>query len=87
MYSRRSDKNVWVLCLVMLSGILLGGFIGQYVGQLPYMNWLKYGKDFGLTQPLFLDLDIISIQFGFTIQFTISGILGMIIALLIYRKL
>jgi hypothetical protein len=87
LYSKTNSKNAWVLFLVILAGIVVGGFVGKYIGQLPYMGWLGYGKTFGLVSPMVLDLDIISIQFGFTIDFSIAGILGMIIAIIVYRKL
>lgn len=87
MYSKSENRSIIILILVILAGVVFGGFVGEYLGQVPYMSWLKYGKSFGLAQPLILDLDIISIQFGLTIKFSISGIIGMIIAIFIYRKI
>lgn len=85
--SRSNNKSAWVLCLLILAGIVVGGFIGEYLGKFPYMEWLRYGKTFGLAQPLLLDLDLICIQFGLTIKFSIAGIIGMIISIFIYKKL
>ena len=82
----RASKNTWALILLMLAGVVIGGFIGDYAGNLPYLAWLKYGRDFGLLQPLALDLGILSIHFGFTIRFTICGILGILLAIFIYKK-
>jgi len=87
MYSRSDNKNIWILFLMMLAGIVIGGFIGNYLGQLEYMQWLQYGDTFGMAQPLILELGIINVQFGFTIKFSISGIIGMIVAIIAYRKL
>ncbi len=87
MYSRSDNKNIWILFLMMLAGIVIGGFIGNYLGQLEYMQWLQYGDTFGMAQPLILELGIINVQFGFTIKFSIAGIIGMIVAIIAYRKL
>ena len=42
---------------------------------------------FELTNPLILDFGILSITFALTIKITIASILGIVIALLIYRIL
>lgn len=81
-----SSRNIWVLILLMLAGVVVGGFIGDYAGMLPYMSWLQYGSDFGLITPVTLDLGIFMVQFGFTIRFSICGIIGIIIAIIVYRK-
>lgn len=79
-------KGFGLIAIVLMSGLVIGGFIGTYLQTLPYCEWLGYGKTFGFASPLVLDLDIINLQFGLSIRFTISGILGMILAVLIYKK-
>lgn len=75
------SKNSWALLLLMLAGIVIGGFIGD----LTNIGWLKYGQVFGLTQPLILDFGVLVLTFALTIRITIGSILGVIIAILIYR--
>lgn len=75
------SKNSWALLLLMLAGIVIGGFIGD----LTNIGWLKYGQVFGLTQPLVLDFGVLVLTFALTIRITIGSILGVIIAILIYR--
>ncbi|NLK37300.1 MAG: DUF4321 domain-containing protein [Epulopiscium sp.] len=82
-----SAQTIWVLLLLWLIGIVLGGFIGDYLGGITSLKWLAYGKSFGLTSPLVLDMGVVVIQFGLTIRFTIAGIIGMIIATFIYKKM
>ena len=81
------NKNVWIFALVMAAGLVLGGFIGTIFENIPYCSWLNYGKTFGLDQPVVLNLDIIVLSFSFSLKFTISGIIGMIIAIFVYKKL
>ena len=49
------------------------------------MAWLW--KQFGLTSPLVLDMGVLVLNFGLTIKFTIAGIIGIILAVVIYRKM
>ena len=85
--ARRSSQNIWVLVLLMLAGVVLGGFIGNALGGISALSWLGYGNSFGLSSPLVLDLGVLTLQFGLTIRFTIAGIIGIVLAFLIYRKM
>lgn len=77
------SKNNWALLLLMLAGIVIGGFIGD----LTNIAWLNYGRTFGLTSPIVLDLGVLVITFALTIRITIASIIGVIIAILVYRLL
>lgn len=83
----RSSQNIWVLLLLMLAGVVLGGFIGSALGDISVLSWLNYGSDFGLSSPLVLDLGVLVLQFGLTIRFTIAGIIGILLAFILYRKM
>lgn len=74
-------KNSWVCVLLIMAGIVIGGFIGSLFPS----TWLNYGQSFGLTQPLVLDLGILSVTFGLSIRLTIAGIIGIALAIVIYR--
>ncbi|HOO79694.1 MAG TPA: DUF4321 domain-containing protein [Lachnospiraceae bacterium] len=77
----KGKRNYWVLLVLILAGLVIGGFIGTC---LPW-EWLNYGNTYGLTQPLLLNLGIISITFGLTINITISGIIGVVLAVIIFK--
>lgn len=79
------SKNSWVLLLMILSGIVLGGFIGEMAEGIPFLLWLNFGESFGLKDPLVLNLGILVITFGLTIRITMASIIGVIIAVLAYR--
>ena len=88
---RSFGKNTWALVLIILSGIVLGGFFGYLARDISWLSWLNFGQEFGIGAagggPLVLELGVITLQFGFTIRITIASILGIIAAVFIYRKL
>ena len=82
-----AGKNNWALLLMILAGVVLGGFIGQLASNVSFLSWLNYGQTFGLSNPLVLDFGILVLTFGLTIKITIAGILGIVLAVIIYRFL
>lgn len=80
-------KNSWALFLLILTGIVLGGFIGMLAEGVPALSWLGYGQTFGLDQPIILNLGLMIITFGLSIKITIASIVGVVIAIIIYRFL
>lgn len=80
-------KNGWVLLVMLLSGIVLGGFIGMLTVNISGLSWLNYGQSFGLQSPLVLDLGLLVLTFGLTIHISIASIIGVVLAIIIYRKL
>lgn len=74
-------KNNWACFLLILAGIVIGGFIGSLFPS----TWLNYGQSFGLSQPLVLDLGILSVTFALSIKITIASIIGIALAIVIYR--
>ena len=45
-------KNVWILILFILSGLVIGGLLGELASKIDFLWWLGYGESFGLTNPL-----------------------------------
>lgn len=83
--SIKSSKNTWALALLILCGIVLGGFIGMLTQNIPALSWLSYGQSFGLSSPITLDLGILVISFGLSIKISIASILGVVISVIIYK--
>lgn len=82
-----AGKNNWALFLLLLAGIVLGGFIGSLAAGVPFLSWLNYGQTFGFANPIVLDLGILVITFGLSIKITIASIIGVLIAIIIYSVL
>ena len=79
------NKNFWILLLLLLSGIVLGGFIGSLASSVPFLSWLNFGQSFGLNDPLVLDLGVLIITFGLSIKITLASLIGVVLALIVYR--
>ena len=81
------DKSIWILLIFICSGLVIGGLLGQLASQVEWLNWLSYGQQFGLKEPLILELNVIKITFGLMLNINIASIIGMAIALFLYRKI
>lgn len=81
------EKNIWILLVFLLSGIVIGGLLGEIASRVNWLWWLSYGKDFGISSPIELDFSVIRITFGLMFKINISSIIGMAIAIFIYRKI
>lgn len=80
-----SKKNNWTLVIILLCGIVLGGFLGTLASKISFLSWLGYGDTFGLTSPVVLDFGILVLTFGLTISINIASIIGLIIGIIVYR--
>ena len=85
-------KNYWALILLLLAGIVLGSFLAYLTKEIPVLSWLGYGFNFAigdknsgnvLTVNL---LDVLVLNFGFRIKVTIGSVIGILAAVIIYKK-
>ena len=74
-------KNFWILLIMLLAGIVLGGFMGQLANGISWLSWLNFGQSFGLDSPLVINFGILVITLGLTIKITMASIIGIAIAL------
>ena len=81
------EKNIWILIIFLLAGLVIGGLLGNIAKNVDFWWWLSYGEQFGLTTPLTLDLSVITLTFGLTFKINIASIVGMAVAIFIYRKI
>ena len=80
-------KHFWILLIMLLAGIVLGGFMGQLANGISWLSWLNFGQSFGLDSPLVINFGILVITLGLTIKITMASIIGIAIALIIYRMI
>lgn len=81
------SKNNWALFLLLLAGVVLGGFIAELTKNISALSWLGFGNEFGLDQPVVLNLGVIVLTFALKIKITIASIIGVVLAIIIYKIL
>ena len=81
------DKNAWIVILFIFAGLVIGGLLGQVASQVDWLSWLAYGQTFGIQEPFVLNMNVLSLTFAFSIQINIASIIGLGIAIFLYRKL
>ena len=80
------DKNIWILLIFVLSGLVIGGLLGELASKVNWLWWLAFGQSFGLESPVVLDLNILKITFALMVKINIASIIGIGIALFVYRR-
>ncbi len=81
------DKNIWILIVFILSGLVIGGLLGQLASSVDWLWWLSYSQTFGLQDPIVLDLSVVTITFALMFRISVASIIGMLLAILIYKKI
>lgn len=81
------EKNFWILLIFLLSGLVIGGLLGELANRIDWLWWLSYGESFGLSTPITLDLSVLKITFSCMIKINVASIIGMILAIIWYRKI
>ena len=80
------EKNIWILLIFILSGLVVGGLLGELASKVDWLWWLSYSQKFGLEEPITLDLSVMQITFALMFKISISSIVGMVLAIFIYKK-
>ncbi len=85
----RRQKNPWIFLLLLLVGIVIGGFLGEMLLEFGPLKFLDHGESFGiaLNRPFVLDLSIIQLSFALMININIFSIIGIIFAIVIFNKM
>jgi hypothetical protein len=80
-----------VLLVILILGALIGSVIGEVIGSLAPGGFLETvfskGINPGLVPPAVLDLRVLTLTLGLTMKINLASLLGIVLALLIYRRL
>lgn len=73
----------------MICGAVVGSFVGDLCSQVSFLKWLGWSKSLGLSinEPLDLDLIVLRLRFGVSLNISICTIIFIFAALFLYRRL
>ncbi|MCE5197100.1 MAG: hypothetical protein LLG09_08255 [Negativicutes bacterium] len=83
----RSKRRIsrWWLVLAIFLGLLIGGLLGDFIG-----NWLplaRLGLEIGNVEPFILTSALLDLSLQFMIRFNLGSLIGLLISILIFRLL
>ena len=81
------DKNIWILLVFILSGLVVGGLLGEIAAKVEWLWWLSYSQTFGLADPIILDLSVVKITFALMFKISVSSIIGLLLAVFVYKRI
>ena len=80
-------KNKLAICFIILMGIILGGLIGEILGSVPGLGFLKIGVEIGIVEPITISLMVIEFTFGLIFKLNIMSVVGVWIGYIIQKKI
>ncbi len=87
---KATDSVVVLLAIVILGG-LIGSVLGEVIGTLlpggVLERLLSRGVSPGLNPPFTLDLKVIVLTIGFSVKVTVASVLGMLLSVVIWKRL
>ena len=84
--SRNARKSGYLTLFIIL-GAITGTFIGDILGEnFKVLQFLRHSYFIGMTKPFYLDLHVMGITFGINFKINIMSIIGVILAIVIYRE-
>lgn len=80
-------KGKGMLVFVIVISAIAGNFIGDIIGSsVKTLNFFKISYSIGTSNPLVLNLKVIKVTLGINFNVNIMAIIGVIIAMVLYRK-
>lgn len=83
-------RGLGLLLLAIVVGLVVGSLLGELLGQFVSSPWTKEvltrGPMLGLAPPATLDLRLLSVTFGILFKVNVLGVIGIIVAVIIVRR-
>lgn len=69
-------KNYLAKFFIILMGVILGGLVGEILGSIPGLGFLKTGVQIGITEPITISLMVVEFTIGLIFKINIMSIVG-----------
>lgn len=74
----------------VLVGIVVGSLLANVTASVPALGWLSYALSFGLESPVVLDMSVVRLTFGLSVNLSVAVILCVAVSLVVgnflYKK-
>ena len=84
-------RSLGLLVLAIVVGLVFGSLVGELLAQFVSSPWLKdvltRGPMLGLTPPATLDLRLLAVTLGIVFKVNVVGVIGIVVALIIVRRI
>lgn len=75
-------RSVFSFFLVLI-GIVIGTLLASVTATVPALGWLSYALSFGLESPVVLNLSVVRLTFGLSVDLSIAVILCVVVSLVV----
>ena len=84
---KNGENRVGLLIFIILIGAISGKFIGDILSSnIKILKLLKTSYSIGTSAPFIIDLKVLTVTFGLKFNINIMSILGIILAIILFRK-
>lgn len=82
-----AEKRIGFLWFFILLGAICGSLLGDAIGNsLSFLSLFKNSYSVGMSQPMVLNLKVMVLTLGINFRINIMTILGIIMAIILYRR-
>ena len=78
--------KTFIYIIMFLSGIVIGTLVANLTAGIGFLHWLSYGINFGTSGPITLNLGVLNLDFGLSVNLTISCIIFILVAMIVAKK-
>jgi hypothetical protein len=84
---RNGENRTSLLVFILLIGAISGKFVGDILSSnIKAFSFLKTSYSIGTSAPFIIDLKVLSVTFGLNFNINIMSMLGIVLAIILFRK-
>lgn len=76
-------KGFWLNLFLILVGVVFGTMIAHFTKDVSFLSWLAFGQTFGTSAPVTVNLGIMALTLGITIDISVAVVLCIALSLIV----